>query len=167
MMTDTGNFSYNSNDPDIYTIICELVKLGINKDEIYSKVYNSNTVSRLKLNGYAISQKMEVIEERRTAIISLTLDELNSFSYKKGDTDSLVNVPLSVPEITYSFYLRQEPDYIKVSSRSKGNFAVNTICEKYFNGGGHKNAAGGEFYGTMEEAVAKVKEIISQPDFKI
>lgn len=163
MMTDTGNFSYNSNDPDLYIVVSELLKKGINKDAIYSKVYNSNTVDRLRLNGYAISQKIKIYDQYRGALIWLTRDELNSYHYQKGDTESLVNTPLSVPEIVFSIFLREETDYIKVSARSKGNFPVNKICEEHFNGGGHKNAAGGEYYGTMEEAIACFEKII--PDY--
>ena len=163
MMTDTGNFSYNSNDPDLYVVIRELLKKGINKDAIYSKVYNSNTADRLRLNGYAIAQKMKVYENYRGALITLTRDELNSFHYQKGDTESLVNMPLSVPELVFSFFLREENDYIKVSSRSKGNFPVNKICEDHFNGGGHKNAAGGEFFGSMDDAIARFEQVI--PDY--
>lgn len=162
MMTDTGNFSYNSNDPDLYIVISELLKKGINKDAIYSKVYNSNTPDRLRLNGYAINQKMKIYDEYHGALITLTRDELNSYHYQKGDTESLVNTPLSVPDIVFSFFLREESDYIKVSARSKGDFPVNKLCEEHFNGGGHKNAAGGEFYGTMEEAVARFEEIMPQ-----
>lgn len=164
MMTDTGNFSYNSNDPDLYIVISELLRKGIDKDAIYSKVYNSNTPDRLRLNGYAVAQKMKVYEDYNGALITLTRNELNSHHYQKGDTESLVNVPLSVPDILFSFFLREETDYIKVSARSKGEVPVNRICEEYFNGGGHKNAAGGEFYGTMEEAVARFEEIL--PVFK-
>lgn len=162
MMTDTGNFSYNSNDPDLYIVISELLKKGIDKDAIYSKVYNSNTVDRLRLNGYAIEHNMKVYKNYHGALITLTRDELNSYHYQKGDTESLVNVPLSVPDIRFSFFLREESDYIKVSARSKGRFPVNKICEDHFNGGGHRNAAGGEFYGSMEEAVARFEAVIPE-----
>lgn len=162
MMTDTGNFSYNSNDADLYIVISELLKKGINKDAIYSNVYNSNTPNRLRLNGYAINQKFKVYEEYNGALITLTRDELNAYNYQKGDTESLVNKPLSVPEIVFSFFLREESEYIKISARSKGDFAVNKICEEHFNGGGHKNAAGGEFYGSMEDAIKKFETVIKQ-----
>ena len=164
MMTDTGNFSYNSNDPDLYIVISELLKKGINKDAIYSKVYNSNTPDRLRLNGYAVEQKKKIYDDCHGALITLTRDELNRYHYQKGDTESLVNVPLSVPDIVFSFFLREETGYIKVSARSKGEFPVNKICEKHFNGGGHKNAAGGEFYGTLEEAVSRFEELV--PEFE-
>lgn len=163
MMTDTGNFSYNSNDPDLYIVISELLKKGIDKDAIYKRVYNSVSMSSLQLNAYAIDRKMEVIADGRCAIISLSRDELNSYSYKKGDTEGLVNRPLSVPEVLCSFFLREEESGIRVSSRSKGDFPVNKICEDHFGGGGHKNAAGGDFYGSIDEAIAKVKEVV--PDY--
>lgn len=167
MMTDTGNFSYNSNDPDLYIVISELLKKGVDKDMIYSRVFNSNTESRLRLNGYAIDQKMKIFPEHRAALISLSRAELNQYHYQKGDTESLVNVPLSIPDIVYSFFIREESDYIKVSARSKGDFAVNEICERCFNGGGHKNAAGGEFYGTLSECEQMFLSTLDENDKKL
>jgi len=159
MMTDTGNFSYNSNNADLYRIIARLVECGIDKDKLYTHIINTSTISRLRINGYAVSEKMKIYPEHRAALITLTRDELNRFEYKKGDTESLVNVPLQLDDVVYSVFLREETDYIKVSMRSKGSFPVNTLCEKYFNGGGHRNAAGGEFYGTMEECITRFESI--------
>lgn len=156
MMTDTGNFSYNSNDPDIYRIIARLIEKGIDKDEIYRKVYFTNSVNRLKLNGYAMNEKFVDFPLHKAALITLTREELNRYQYQKGDTEDLVNRPLTCPDIVYSFFLREESGYIKISSRSKGDFPVNKICEQYFNGGGHLNAAGGEFNGTIQEAVDRL-----------
>lgn len=164
MMTDTGNFTYNSNDPDLYVVVSELVKKGVNKDKLYQMVCNTNSANRLRLNGYAVYRKMQLFPEHQAAMITLTKDELKEFDYEKGDTESLVNVPLSIPDITYSVFFRDDGDYIKVSFRSKGEFAVNRICEKYFNGGGHKNASGGEFYGTLDEAVSLFLSILDEND---
>lgn len=163
MMTDTGNFSYNSNDPDLYVVIAELLRKGIDKDRIYQHACNTNSLSRLRLNSYAVYNKMQVFEPHGAALITLTSDELKEFHYEKGDTESLVNVPLGMPEVVYSMFLRDDGPYIKVSMRSKGDFAVNRICEEHFNGGGHRNAAGGEFYGTLQEAVDRFMEIM--PDY--
>lgn len=163
MMTDTGNFSYNSNDPDLYVAISELLKKGIDKDHIYKAVFDCNTPDRLRLNGYALDTKMEILNEAPGAIIALSREELNRYHYKKGDTEGLVNQPLTVPELQFSFYIREEDGYIHLSARSKGEFPVNKICEDHFNGGGHKNAAGGKYFGTLEQAAIKIKEII--PDY--
>lgn len=151
MMTDTGNFSYNSNDPELYRIIARLLEKGVNKDWIYRKVNFNDSINRLKLNGYALAEKMEFFPEHRAALITLTRNELNEYHYQKGDTEGLVNEPLTCPDVVYSVYMREETDYIKVSTRSKGSFPVSTLCADFFNGGGHLNAAGGEFYGTLEE----------------
>lgn len=164
MMTDTGNFSYNSNNPEIYTIISKLLDCGIDKDSLYAQVINTSTLSSLRINGYALSNKMKVYPEHGAALISLTRDELNRFDYQKGDTENLVNVPLKLKDVTYSFFLREEREYIKVSSRSKGNFPVNKLCEKFFNGGGHMNAAGGEFYGTMDECISLFESMFEECD---
>lgn len=163
MMTDTGNFSYNSNDPDLYVVISELLKKGINKDRIYTLACNTSSLSKLKLNGYAISDKLKIYKEHKAALITLDDEELKRFEYEKGDTEGLVNVPLSLPEVTYSFFLREEKEFIKVSARSKGDFPVNIMCG-HFNGGGHKNAAGGEFYGTMDDAVKLLESIMVDYD---
>lgn len=162
MMTDTGNFSYNSNHADIYIIISELLKKGIDKDRIYTLAMNTSSEDRLRLLGYAMDQKMKVYPEAEGALITLSLEELKRYNYKKGDTESLVNMPLGIPTVRWSIFMREEEGYIKISARSKGDFAVNTICEQYFGGGGHKNASGGEFYGTLDEAVATFEKIAAE-----
>lgn len=164
MMTDTGNFSYNSNDPNIYIIISELLKKGINKDKIYQLAMNTKSADSIRLNGYAVSKKMQIFPESGAALIVLSRKELDEYNYQKGDTEALVNVPLSIPEVTWSCFMREEDGYVKVSTRSKGHFAVNKICELYFGGGGHRNAAGGEFRGTLDEAVATYMKILSQSE---
>lgn len=164
MMTDTGNFSYNSNNPDLYLIVAELVARGINKDRIYNLAINTSSADRLRLLGYALSQKMQVFPEKHAALITLGKEELERFNYKKGDTESLVNMPLQIPDVQWSIFMREDDNFVKISARSQGEFAVNSICEKYFNGGGHKNAAGGEFYGTLDEAVATFNALLDSGD---
>lgn len=165
MMTDTGNFSYNSNDPTLYTIVADLVRRGVDKDALYNKACNTFSESCLRLNGYALAEKMQIFREHQAALITLSLDELKRFGYIKGDTEGLVNKPLSIPGITYSCFLREdEPGFVKVSMRSKGSFPVNRICEEYFNGGGHKNAAGGELYMTLDEAIELYMHTITSND---
>ena len=158
MMTDTGNFSYNSNEPDLYIVIAELLKKGIDKDRLYQRACNTFSESSLRLNGYALSEKMELLTDHRCSLITLDADELQRFSYEKGDTEGLVNKPLAMPEIIWSVYLREDPGQIKVSMRSKGSFPVNEVCKQVFGGGGHLNAAGGEFHGTLEQAVERLLE---------
>jgi len=166
MLTDTGNFSYNSNNPDLYLIIAELLKTGINKDTIYNKVWNTNSSNRLRICGYAIYRKMQLIPDHCMALITLSREELNEFEYIKGDTESLVNQPLSIPGIVWSVFMREdEPGFVKVSTRSTGTFPVNTVCERLFGGGGHCNAAGGEFHGSLADAVDTI--VKAAPDYDI
>lgn len=154
MMTDTGSFTYNSNQPEIYVIISELIKKGINKDEIYRKVNQTYSENRLRLMGYVLYEKMKVYPQQKTALIALSSQELKRFNFKSGDSEGFVNLPLSIKGIVFSVFLRQDTDNIKASLRSVGDFPCNLFAAAYFNGGGHKNASGGEFYGTLEEAVA-------------
>lgn len=162
MMTDTGNFAYNCNDPELYTVVAELVRKGADKEELYYQLFNTFSEDCMRLNAYAIYQKMEVFPEYGAALITLTRDELNSFHYSKGDTEGLVNRPLAIPEVQYSAFMREERDTIRVSMRSIGDVAVNEICAEHFGGGGHKNAAGGDFHGTMDEAAEFFRSLLEE-----
>lgn len=162
MMTDTGNFAYNANDPDAYIIEAELVRKGADKVELYNRLLNTVSENCLRLNSYALLKKMEVFDDAGAALICLTRDELNKFHYTKGDTEGLVNRPLAIPGIVYSAFLREEDGYVKVSMRSKGSFPVNELCSQYFGGGGHLNAAGGEFPGTLEECAALFRSLLEE-----
>lgn len=164
MMTDTGNFSYNSLDPALYIVIAELLKKGINKDEIYRKAFNVKKESQLRLNGYAIDQKMVIYKEHHAALITLTIAELEKYDYNNGDTEGLVNVPLSIPGVEYVAFIREGKEYVKISMRSVGDVPVNEFCTRHFNGGGHINASGGEFYGTLEDAVKEFEKGLNELD---
>ena len=162
MMTDTGGFTFNSNNREIYLIIGELLSKGIDKDEIYRNVYNNNSEGRLRLQGYVLYEKMQLYPQYRSALISLSREEQKRFQYAKGDTEGLVNIPLSVKGICFSAFLREdtEKDMIKISLRSVGTFPCNQVAAEFFNGGGHLNASGGEYYGTLEEAIALFKQAL-------
>ena len=169
-MTDTGGFTYNSNNREIYFIISELLSKGIDKDDIYRKVYNTYSESRLRLMGYVLSN-MKVYREYNSALISLTKEEQGKFDYIKGDSEGFVNIPLSIKNVRFSCFLREDTErrIIKISLRSVGTFPCNKLAAEFFNGGGHLNASGGEFTGTMaeakqvfEEALKKYKTLLTE-----
>lgn len=164
MMTDTGAFTYNSNKSEIYSIVYELIKLGVDKDDIYRRVFNTYSADRMRLMGYALYQKMKIYPENKAALITLSLDELKEFNFKNGDAEGLVNMPLSIDGVLFSVFMREDPDKIKISLRSQGTFPANKVSADLFNGGGHLNAAGGESYTTLEEAVRKFEEALE--DYK-
>lgn len=160
MMTDTGNFSYNANDPAIYTVVSRLIEKGADKNNLSRRLFDTFSEWCLRINGYAVSKKMEVWKEYGAALITLSRDELNRFHYTRGDTEGLVNRPLAIPGIVYSVFLREEERYIKVSMRSVGDFPCDVVCSRYFGGGGHKNAAGGEFRGSMQQCIDVFKSLL-------
>ena len=164
MMTDTGGFTYNSNKQEIYTIIAELIKLGVDKDDIYRKVFNNYSADRMRLMGYALYNKMKVYPEHKAALITFSLKELEEFNYQTGDAEGLVNMPLSIEGVIFSVFMREDSDKIKISLRSQGTFPANKVSADLFNGGGHLNAAGGESYTTLQEAVTKFETALS--DYK-
>ncbi|MDR0429218.1 MAG: bifunctional oligoribonuclease/PAP phosphatase NrnA [Tannerellaceae bacterium] len=162
MMTDTGAFTYNSNHPEIYTIITELVKKGIDKDLIYRRVNQVYSEPRLRLMGFVLYEKMKTYPGQHAALITLSKEELKRFQYVTGDTEGFVNLPLSIEGTRFSVFIREDKDYIKISFRSVGDFPCNKFAAKYFNGGGHKNASGGEFYGSLEDAVKTFEQSLNE-----
>jgi len=164
MMTDTGGFTYNSNGQEIYVIIAELIKLGIDKDAIYRKVFNTYSADRLRLMGFCLFHKMKVYPEYRAALITITGKELYQFNYTNGDAEGFVNIPLSIDGVDFSVFMREDLDKIKISLRSQGSFPANKVAADLFNGGGHLNAAGGESYATLAETVKKFENAL--PNYK-
>lgn len=163
LITDTGNFAHNSLDPQLYVAVAELVAMGVDKDFINREVFKTFSLSKLKLNVYALDQKMVLYPSYGGALLTLDQSELRRFDYQKGDTEGLVNVPLGLPGVSVSVFMRQEAveSKIKVSVRSLGDYPANEFCSRFFDGGGHSNAAGGEFVGTFDEAVRRVEEAMA------
>lgn len=155
MITDTGGFTYNSNSSQFFFIISQLIEKNIDKDLIFRRIFHNYSESRLRLTGLVLSQKMVIFKECHAALITLTRDEQNELHCKKGDTEGIVNMPLQMSEIRLSAFLREDTakDIIRISLRSVDEVPCNRFCEEFFGGGGHKNAAGGEFSGTLEECV--------------
>lgn len=154
MMTDTGAFTYNSNDPEIFEIISLLLKKGVDKDATFSNVFNNYSENRFRLLGFVLSERMRIFPAHRAALIYLSREDQAPFSFNKGDTEGFVNYPLNIKDIVFSVFIREDEKLIKISLRSQGNFPCNQFAAEYFNGGGHLNASGGEHYGSMEEAIA-------------
>ncbi len=160
ILTDTGAFSFNSSEHRTFEIVGELLKYGINKNEIISNVYSNFSEDRMRLQGFVLSKKMKVFHEHSSAYISLTKDDISNFKFAMADTDGFVNLPLSIKGIKFTVFFFEKTKYIKLSLRSRGDFDVNKFARKHFNGGGHKNAAGGKSYMTMEETIEKFVSLL-------
>lgn len=163
MMTDTGGFTYNSNDAGIYFIISQLLTKRINKDKIYRNVYNNYSENRLRLIGYVLYKSLVVLPEYHASFFALTRQDLRRFYYIKGDAEGLVNMPLQIKGMKLSISLREDTErdnLIWVSLRSVDSFPCNKVAEQFFNGGGHLNASGGRLYCTMAEAMEIARQAI-------
>lgn len=159
-MTDSGSFRYPSVRPETHEILAHLLRIGVVHYKVHEQIFDTNTVDRLKLRGYALSEKLELIPARPIAYISLTAGELERFNYRKGDTEGLVNQALSVEGIMVAAFFAEKDGVVKISFRSKGEFFVNQLASDHFEGGGHKYAAGGVSYEGITNAVDKFKKLI-------
>lgn len=162
MMTDTGGFTYNSNDPEIYEVISMLLTKGIDKDKIYRNVFNVYSEDRMRLTGYILYRKLRFYYNRHASIFALTREEMRRFHFIRGDAEGLVNMPLQVKGMRLSISLREdtERDVVRVSLRSVDDFPCNRMAEEFFNGGGHLNASGGELPFPLSEAMLTAERAI-------
>ncbi len=156
--TDTGGLSHNSSRPGTYRIIADLLELGLEKAYIHERIYQMNNLSRLRLIGNTLLNKLQVSARYPVAIMPITRQELEKYDYQDGDLEGLVNIPLSVHHVCVSIQITERKERVKLSFRSKGNIPVNEWAKKWFNGGGHLNAAGGQMDLPLDEVVKKVLE---------
>ena len=154
MMTDTGNFSFSHLTPALYRAVATLAETGIDIPQIHNNVYNAYTEGRARLFGYAINRKMELIQQGTVAYMSLLESEMRRFKFQQGDSEGFVNYALTIKKIRMSVMFLAHRKFIRVSLRSRGEVDVNLFARKYFDGGGHRNAAGGKSYVSMEETIA-------------
>lgn len=160
ILTDTGSFSYNCNFPATFMIVAELIRTGIDTNRINQLIYANNTESRLRLLGYALSEKLVVVPRLHTAYISLSRQEMNSYNYKTGDTEGLVNYALGIRNIRFAVLFTERENKIRISFRSKGDFSVNDFARKHYSGGGHKNAAGGDSFKPMDITINEFNRLL-------
>ncbi len=160
IVTDTGSFSFSCNRPDTYIITSKLVSLGVDAQKIHKLIYDTFSENRLRLLGYAISNRMIVWEELHTALIYLTKDDLKKYNYQIGDTEGVVNYPLSMDKVNMSLLISEKDNQLRLSFRSKGQFSVNDLARKHFNGGGHRNAAGGKTNEDIESLIERLEKVL-------
>tara|TARA_B100000886_G_scaffold340041_1_gene307626 strand:+ start:2270 stop:3265 length:996 start_codon:yes stop_codon:yes gene_type:complete len=153
ILTDTGSFRFSSTTSKVHRIIAQLLDEGVKSEQIGKKIYESNSFDKLKLLGYSLSEKLEIICNGKAAYIVLTRKDLLSHNYRKGDTEGIVNYALSILGVNMAAMIIETKDRIKFSFRSSGNFSVNKFANNHFNGGGHKNAAGGSIEDKLSVAL--------------
>ncbi len=160
IMTDTGSFSYSCRRPDTYLAVAELIRQGIDSELIHRKVYDTYSENRMRLLGYCLSERLTVLKDFHTAYIHLTTEDLNHFDHQNGDTEGVVNYALSIEGIVLAVLFTQKEDRIRLSMRSKGEFSVNDLARKHFNGGGHRNASGGDSFSSMQDTLVFFETIL-------
>lgn len=160
IMTDTGNFKHVNTTAITHRAAADLIDAGVKHTEISERLFDTFTPSRSKLFGYCLYEKLEIIPELRTALIYLNGEELQRFNVVTGDTEGIVNLGLGIENIVLSVLIIDRSVRVKMSFRSKGDFAVNEYAEKYFSGGGHKNAAGGQSEESLEDTVQRFRDTI-------
>lgn len=160
MMTDTGNFSFGNLTPDLFLALTVLVEAGIDIPSIHRGIYNNFSEGRIRLLGYTINDKLQILEPHKVAYMTLTEKELRKFNFQLGDSEGFVNYPLSIRDVNMSVLFTENQNHIKISFRSQGDIDVNSFARLYFNGGGHKNASGGKSFKNMADTVSYFSECV-------
>lgn len=162
ILTDTISFTVNAHRPKTFLIASALIEKGVERDEVHDKVFNNFSEPRMKLLGHVLNNQMNVMPGYKAAYMYLTKEDQKKYDFVMGDSEGFVNYPLSIKGIIFSAFFMEKKDYIKISFRSKGKNKINDIAVKYFNGGGHRNAAGGESYESLDDTIAKFVKILPE-----
>ncbi|WEA03779.1 DHH family phosphoesterase [Mucilaginibacter sp. SJ] len=164
IMTDSASFRLPNTTSGVHRIVADLIDAGAVNWRIHELVYNSASENRLRFLGHCLANCLEVLPEFNTAIIAVSKHDLERFDVETGDTEGVVNYALSMASIRLAAFIVERSDRVKLSLRSKGEFPANEICKKYFNGGGHRNAAGGHSEDSLEQVIQQFKQIL--PEYK-
>ncbi len=164
IMTDTGSFRHPSTTPKVFEVVSNLVRIGADVNKVSRLIYDSNSVDKLRLIGYSLSERLVVLPEYRTAYFTLSADDLKKYKYSTGDSEGLVNYGLSIDGIVFAAILIEREDGVKMSFRSVGNFSVNQFAKDNFAGGGHKNAAGGKSHENLNDTVTRFVELLHKSE---
>ena len=161
ILTDTGSFKFSSVKPHTHEVLAKLLAAGVEHHLIHEKLNDNNTESRLRLQGYAMSEKLEILYDHQVGIISLSKEELAKYNYQKGDTDGLANLVLSIKGMKAAIVFKEKDGIMKISFRSKGvENPVNVLAKEHFDGGGHANASGGMSELTVGETLEKLRGLV-------
>ena len=163
-MTDTASFRFASMKADTHRIVAKLMEAGAVNYKIHEMVYDTNTEDRLRMLGHCLKDKLVVLREYNTAYIYISQEELDFYHFESGDTEGIVNYALSINNIRLAAFFSPRDGEVRISFRSKGNFPANELAGKYFEGGGHKNAAGGSSLSTLDDTIKKFVGIL--PEYK-
>ena len=163
IVTDTGSFKF-STSPKLFRIVAELLELGVDDYKLQDLIFNSLDEKQLRLLGHCLYNRMEILPEYRTGIITLTKEDYEHFDIVRGETEGIVNYLLKMRDITMAAFITEQPSIVKISLRSKGDFSVQDICRKHFKGGGHRNASGGFSFQPLKVTLRKFKELL--PEYK-
>lgn len=164
ILTDSASFRLPNTTSDVHRIVAELIDAGAVNWRIHELIYNSASENRLRFLGHCLANCLEILPEYNTAIIAVSKADLSKFDVNTGDTEGIVNYALSMASIRLAAFIVERTDMVKLSLRSKGEFPANEICKKYFNGGGHRNASGGQSNDPLDAVVEKFKSIL--PEYK-
>ena len=164
LMTDTGGFRHSNTSKQVFETAASLVGHGADPTKVSKLIYDTNTLERMRLMGFVLHEKLNVIPEYRTAYIALRMEDLKKFSSQTGDTEGLVNFGLSVNGVRLAVLISERKENVKLSFRSLGDFSVNDFARKHFEGGGHKNAAGGQTTLSFDETLKKFLGLL--PNYK-
>ncbi|PRY45335.1 phosphoesterase RecJ-like protein [Spirosoma oryzae] len=167
LMTDTGSFRHSNTTGNVHRIAGALIDIGIDVSTIHRRIFDNVSLDKFRLLGYVLNEKLKVLPEYRFAYITLTEDELKTYRSKTGDTEGMVNYALAVQGVVMAAILIDRGEEIRISFRSVGDFSVRDLASAHFNGGGHRNAAGGRSKLTLAETEQQVLAVLPQYQSKL
>lgn len=161
-MTDTGSFRFSCTSADTHRMIAQLLETGVVPSEVHANIFDTSPERRLRLLGHILTNRLTFYPQQNAALIALEVADNTNFKIEQGDTEGMVNFPLSVQNVTFAVFMNDKDGEIRMSFRSKGDIDVNEFARTYFDGGGHKNAAGGRSLLTLRETILKFEKALKE-----
>lgn len=161
ILTDTGSFKY-STSPGLFRKVAHLLEIGVDDVKLQDLIFNSLHEKQLRILGHCLYNRMEILPEHQTGIITLTKEDYTHFDIQRGDTEGVVNFLLKMRDVKIAAFIHEQPTIVKLSLRSKGDIDVQEIAKRHFRGGGHKNAAGGASFHSLAVTVRRFKEVLPE-----
>lgn len=161
IVTDTGSFKYSTTSK-LFRTVAELIDLGVDDYQLQDLIFNSLPEKNLRILGHCLANRMEILEDYQTGIITLNRKDFDRFQIQRGDTEGVVNFILKMKKVKVAAFITEQPNIVKLSLRSKGDFSVQQIAARHFNGGGHRNAAGGYSYKGLRSTVRRFKSVLPE-----
>jgi phosphoesterase RecJ-like protein len=159
IMTDSGMFRFERTTPRLHRIAARLLEAGVDPMSIHRSIFDDYPMGRTQLFGLILAG-IEQYCEGQVTLLTVTSAMFAQTGTTIEDVENVVNSGLAIRGVEATALLTERDGEIKLSFRSRGAIAVNTIAGQ-FGGGGHRLASGATVTGVpLDELKRRVADAL-------